>query len=440
MMPKQSAALPLAQGWNQSHLRHFIQEQFQPQHVQANPSWINSVSLRVLEDGTLVVLFPHAYFQEWFTLYLQKDFETFVSHHIPGITGFEYRTQATPSSRSWVIPPFQGDEQHTFDAFLYNAKNSEHVLVAKEMLQKKHWQSTHMLICGPRGCGKTHLLLALANSFHAQPGFGPILVTSCDDLQSLQRLPQEDKERAREEIHSSQAFLLDDVHILEHAPSVQDELLRLFDVFQESGVPMIFSCLDTFSENGGLSPKLHSRLVGGVILHLKKPDLDLRLQFVQHTARKHYLHLTQEEQLTLARRCTDFQSLTQVLFRMVAQRDLRPVDQRANVTQCIEQAGPQQPHPLSCQEIIACVARHFSLQAEELTSHKRHQSIVLARQIAIFLCRTLHPVSFSQIGSFFGGRNHSSIIHAYKRIQSLQKERPDIKSQVQSLLRHCSHH
>ncbi|MDZ7760561.1 MAG: DnaA/Hda family protein [Desulfovermiculus sp.] len=425
--------------WNQRTLRQIIQAHFQPSHTQANPSWVNSVCFEAQSDGTLMIQFPHTYFQDWFRQYLQKDFEAFILDHVPGISGFVYHNQThqhQPKER--LFQPFQGDDGHTFQGFLYNDKNRDQVLTAKALLNQSRWPTTPLLICGPRGCGKTHLLLAMANSLLDEDTSGIVLALTCDDLFSISSLRAEDKERARNELCMAQALLVDDVQRIEKSRTLQDELLLVYDVLEETGMPMVFTCLHKIPEDGEMIPKLRSRLEGGIIVHLKSPDLDIRGRFVQQESEHRGLNLSEGEQLALARQCTDFQSITQVLLRLVAQHDLRSSTHRPDISQLIDQAGTGKPQPLSCEEIMSQVATHFSLTVEELTSHRRQQKIVLARQVAIFICRFLHNASFTHIGSLFGGRNHSSIIYAFKRIQSLQKDRPELKSQVQTLLKQCA--
>ncbi len=425
--------------WNQGTLRQIIQNHFQPSQTQANPSWANSVSFEAQPDGTLMIQFPHTYFQDWFRQFLQKDFEAFIREYVPGITAFVYQNQTyrhQPKER--IFPPFQGDGRRTFQRFLHNDKNRDQVLTAKALVNQSRWPTSPLLICGPRGCGKSHLLLAMANSFLTPDQPGPVLALACQDLFSLASLSAEDKERARNELCKAQALLVDDVQQIEKSRALQDELILVFDVLEETGTPMIFSCLQKIPEDGEIHPKLRSRLEGGIILHLKAPDLDIRGRFVQLENEQHGLHLSEGDQLALARQCMDFQSITQILFRLLAQQDLRSSNQRQDLSHLIAQAGNDKPQPLSCQEIMGQVAKHFSLSVEELISHRRQQKTVLARQIAIFICRQLHNTSFTQIGSLFGGRNHSSVIYAFKRIQSLQKDRPELKSQVQTLLKQCA--
>jgi chromosomal replication initiator protein len=232
--------------------------------------------------------------------------------------------------------------------------------------------------------------------------------------------------------------MLDDVHQLEPVPSHQEELVLLFDYLEEAGTPMIFTCQEGITENGGLLPNLRSRLTGGTIVHLKRPDLDLRVQYIRQESDHYHLQLNDDDQLTLARQCLDFQALNQVLFRLAAQNSLRNSGETQDVAKSLSQTSTSSPDcPLPCNEIIALVGKHFSLSPELLTSTSRKQKVVLARQVAIFICRELHQLSFSRIGALFGGRNHSSIIYAFKKIQSLEKERPEIKSHIETLIKQC---
>ena len=424
--------------WKQSALRQYIQTHFQPTQTQANPSWVNSVSLQAHGDGMLVVGFPHTYFQDWFEQFLQKDFESFVLDNFPGISGFVYQSQNhCQPSQDRIFPPFPGEQSHTFQRFVHNAKNQQHVVTAQALTRQVRWPTTPMLICGPNGCGKSHFLLAIANDLVSTFQSGPVVVLAWKDLQNFSRLAEEDKEKARNELHTAKALLIDDVHRVEGSPSLQSELVHVHDALEEVGTPMVFTCLDQLPDSENFQPKLRSRLEGGLILHLKTPDLDTRILHVRKENEQRGLDLSEGDQLALARQCPDFQSIHQVLLRLGAQKN-GPSFQRQDMSTCIAQSQTHKPQPLSCREIVSRVAKHFSMPAEEVLSHRRQQRAVLARQIAIYICRSLHDVSYTQLGALFGGRNHSSIIYAYKKIQSLQKERPEIKSQVQTIMKQCA--
>ncbi len=424
--------------WNQNALRQYIQTHFQPTQTQANPSWVNSVSLQAGGDGMLVVGFPHTYFQDWFEQFLKKDFESFVVNNFPGISGFVYQSQNhCQPSKDRIFPPFQGEESRTFQRIIHNAKNRQQVVTAQALTRQVRWPTTPMLICGPYGCGKSHFLLAIANDLISTFQSGPVVVLAWEELQNFSRLPEEDKERGRNELHTAKALLIDDVHRIESSPSLQSELVYVHDALEEVGTPMVFTCLDQLPDSENLQPKLRSRLEGGLILHLKAPDLDTRIQHVRQETEQRGLDLSEGDQLSLARQCPDFQSMHQVLFRLAAQKN-GPSPHRQDMATYIAQTENHKPQPLSCREIVSRVAKHFSMPVEEVLSHRRQQRAVLARQIAIFICRSLHDVSYTQLGSLFGGRNHSSIIYAFKKIQSLQKERPEIKSQVQTIMKQCA--
>lgn len=426
--------------WNQNTLRTLIQTHFQPSQTRVNPSWVKSVTFQSQTDGTLAVYFPHAYFQEWFVQYLQEDFEVFILDNFPEISGFTYQKQRhhPPSDRKKVFSPFQGDEQRTFDRFLYNDRNREQIMTAQSLSRQIQWPASSLLICGPRGCGKSHLLYAVANAMQENYPSGTVLALSCDDLTGITHLTDQEQHQARTELRLAKALMLDDVHQLEYVPSQQEEFVRLFDHLEEAGTPMIFTSQEGITENGGLLPSLRSRLTGGTIVHLKRPDLDLRVQYVQQASDYYHLQLHDNDRLTLARQCFDFQALNQALFRLAAQSSLCMSGKTKDVVKGISQTDTSQNTPLPCNEIIALVGKHFSLSPDLLTSTSRKQKVVLARQIAIYICRELHQISFTRIGALFGGRNHSSIIYAFKKIQSLEKERPEVKSQIETLLKKCA--
>lgn len=201
---------------------------------------------------------------------------------------------------------------------------------------------------------------------------------------------------------------------------------------------MVFACCGKIAQYDFLAPKLKSRLEWGLIVALKTPDLDIRTQYAQARCRDRHLDLSRERMLLLAQRFPDLRNLEGCLLKLWAYRELVQDqisdDEFENILNYLDDRVTTL---LTHEHVLEAVCAERALSKEQLLSATRKQELVRARQIAIYLCRTLLGLSFPEIGRVLGGRDHSTILYNYKKIKQASNNDKDTKALLQALSEKC---
>lgn len=430
--------------------------------------WFDPLDMDVDEGKKVLrVFFPHTFFGRWFMGSMKQDFEKEVLSLIQGIQ-IEYnknrhsgqifvsspsvqsssvlyrfkdhlkKTSGKLSEKEHTIPeglPLLSE--YTFDNFIVNRKNDFPLAAAKEAVNASHSSSYLLFILyGQSGTGKSHLLGAMANTLKSKDN--AIYYGGIEFLESF--------------FHYSKGYtqlpvkaaLIDDAHRVSASPALQDNLTSLIDLCHSTKRLLVLTLDMHPSHCPNLHPKLRSRLNSGLVVELKRPDLDIRTQYIQQKNRLYELDLNKETILSLAQRYPDLRSIDGFLAHlrlynsMLAKQPKENGISRSSIPDPTSLLNQDATYSfLSPTHILHSTARHFSVSPEEIVGKSRDKNITLARHIAILLCRELLGLSLVQVGRFFGGRDHSSILYSIKKIKQLQDRNKEVHNQVEILRKLC---
>lgn len=390
--------------------------------------------------------------------------------------------------------PLPFGEEWTFDTFIFNGKHKWALGLTREMTRKAAYRATHLLyygnsfpkpgdtdetpgllvLCGPHGTGKTHLLRAVGNELFRTLG-NELFYASLSDLEM--RFATEPSLAVRQELASKSAILLDDFQYLARIPShcarmpeyppvrttttlpdsspepprahtmrpndlqpdpkadMQEELCLLLDRFMDQGKPVVIAGVG-HPKDWNLDRALSSRLETGLWAELPEPDLDVRLRYAQQQSKFRRLSLPKEHLLLLAQHCPDIRRLSGVIRRAASHRSLLGRDlSEQDLLNIIRQSGDSSA--LTPQIIVSIVGEHCGVPAKEILGEKRRPDLVQARQIAMYLCRELLGHSYPVIGRMFGGKDHSTVMHGVKKIKQLQERDRLTHTMVTELTKAC---
>lgn len=406
------------------------------------------------EEGELRVSFPHTFFGDWFMQTMRADFERCASDcsAAPGPPlsivyegSYAGRRKKTPPLASGFVEPAPlagassdgRQKAKLFDNFLVNRKNDFPLAAAKEFVAQELSGTAErpyfspFVIYGHSGSGKSHLLCAMVaalrdsgRSYH----HGGVSF-----LEHIRIAP------GRYAQVNEMMVFLDDMHRVSSCPDLQDALVALVDMFQSTGRLLALAFDSHPASCAGLGQNLRTRLCSGLVVELKRPDLDIRRQYVQQQNDLLKLNLNREQMLNLAQRFQDLRNIDGSLTRLLAYRSLlmkdgaegQPADVSALLTQGLENESLTPPH------VIAICARHFSVSPEDMIGKNRDKTVTLARHVAIWLCREILGLSLVQTGRVFGGRDHSSVLYSIKKIKSLRESDKVTHKLVEDLRKLC---
>jgi len=417
--------------------------------------WYDPLDIRLSEGGHEVLVgFPHSYFAQWFAGRMQDRFEAELFRFQGKACDIRYvapmarRGQAAengngaenghyhdaaPNARKLAFP---FDAQYSFESFLTNSKNYFPLETARQVARSEGAQFNPFVICGKSGSGKSHLLKAIANEIAKTHPLAEILVTTGEGLRGL--LSGVDPITAREHVCRHRFLLVDDIHWLTGDERLQQELLVIFNQYQDARKQMVFTCQDRIGAWDELLPALRSRLEGGLVVGLKQPDMEVRVALIQERVRAKKLPLSKEQVLTLAQRFQNFRALGGILIKLLAFRELVRRDISARDFEQILSNTEERDQPqITVDVVIDIVCQHYQVSKKDVLGEDRRQNIALARQVAMYLCRHMLGLSYPALGRSFGGKDHSTVIYSVKKIHEIQEDAKDMKQLLKELKVRC---
>jgi chromosomal replication initiator protein len=336
-------------------------------------------------------------------------------------------------------------ERFTFDTFVSGPANEFAFAVARRVASWADGHFNPVVFHGPYGFGKTHLLNALAwEAMRSNPS-KRVVYLSAERFTSTFVKALQDRQTAafKEELRNADLLLIDDVHFVAGKPSTQEELFHTLIALVEDGRRVVMTADRSPAEISEMEPRLRSHLQAGLVCGIEPADRNLRLGILERKlatlAQQGKFHPSARPEVLqfLADRFTDsVRELEGALNTLVA----RVGADVARLT-LDEAQGILRPH-LTCNErkvtvdmIQKAVAEHYSLKQADLISERRARAVARPRQVAMWLAKQITTRSLPDIGRRFGGRDHTTVLHAVRRIEALKGEDPAIARDIDVLLR-----
>jgi chromosomal replication initiator protein len=329
--------------------------------------------------------------------------------------------------------------KYTFDSFVIGSSNRFAHAAALAVAESPAQAYNPLFIYGHTGLGKTHLLHAVAN-FVTDHGGGLTCryVTSETFMNDfINSLRDKRIEGFKQRYRTYDVLLIDDVQFFEHKERIQEEFFHTFNSLYEAGRQIVMSSDRPPREISTLEERLRSRFEWGLITDIQPPDLETRIAILRKKVKNDQIDVRDSELLTFiaSRVSTNIRELEGALTRVVAFSSLtgRPlsVDLAQDVLKDVFPRG--EGTQISIDKIQGLICERFGVTLEELTGDRRSQNIVYPRQVAMYLSRELTDSSLPKIGKEFGGRDHTTVIHATSKIARLIREDRSVYNLVQEL-------
>lgn len=409
--------------------------------------WFDPLNFEYEEENKRVVVgFPHVFFAKWFESEIQDRFEAQLNMFLGNGYVVSYRDSSAKDKTSGVKTAevikridFPFGQEFTFETFLINKKNYFPIASAKEVAKQSGSLFNPFIICGPGGSGKTHLIKAVGNEISKRHDYSTIFMGTMDELNSLYTIQfRGDPFRARNHLFDYDFLFIDDFQKIREYPHFQQELVNIFNHFYDNKKQMVLACRDKVTSYDFLDESLQSRLGWGLIVTLKEPDLEIRVGYIQRHCRMKRINLSKEQVLTLAQRFTDFRYLQGILLKLFAFKELVKKDlTQRDFDHILANTEEKTTDDLTPKKIMSVVSEHFNVHVKDLTGSKRHQHIAQARQMAMYLCRTMLNTSYPALGRAFGGKDHSTVLYSVKKIEQLMDDDLDLKQLLKTLKNKC---
>lgn len=434
-------------------LRRHLENAFPPQDL---ARWFDP--LRLERDGAhLRISFPHRFFRDWFMRELRPEFERQTAVLADDLSivydeGGAARTQQTQVFRRSGSRVHQeegagrggatrrermGDGLRqplcTFDTFLCNRKNDFPLKSARQLAGDiaagRPASFCPFVVYGHICSGKSHLLEAVAEEVR---GSGRRVYSGTAVYLQRPRLASGTYTRVDED-----CVCIDEAQQAAANPAMQKTLTSLIDACQAEGKLLVLAFDVHPGVCDGLKDKLRSRLTSGLVVELKRPDLDIRRQYVARACADAGLRLTKNEMLVIVQRCQDIRAINGAIARLAAFRSVmdKEEDGDSYVSLVLNKDGSG--GGLSPTTVIALVCKSLSVNPTDVIGSHRGKRENLARHISMYLCRELIGLSLVQTGRFFSGRDHSSVLYAVRKIKQLRQSDKDVHTLVDDVRKKC---
>jgi chromosomal replication initiator protein len=336
-------------------------------------------------------------------------------------------------------------ERFTFDSFVPGPANEFAFAVAKRVASWADGHFNPVLFHGPYGFGKTHLLNALAwEAMRNAPGKRVVYLTAERFTSTFVRALQDKQTAAfKDELRGADLLLIDDVHFVAGKPSTQEELFHTVIALVEDGRRVVMTADRSPHDLSEMEPRLRSHLQAGLVCGIEPADRALRLGILE----RKLATLAQQGKFAPAARPEVLQFLADRFTDSVRELEGALNTLVARVGGDLAKLGLEEaqtilrPHlsgaerRVTVDQIQKAVAEHYSLKQADLISEHRARAVARPRQVAMWLAKQITTRSLPDIGRRFGGRDHTTVLHAVRRIAALKEEDPAIARDLDVLLR-----
>jgi len=428
-------------------------------------TWLRNTQPISLDDHTLVVAVPNQFARNW----VQQKYSATLQHTLSELTGGPMELQfvvgpstGTPDPLSYSL--FEEDEgaigaspdhsdlegdssfpthslnpKYTFNAFVVGNSNRLAYAASRAVAEAPARAYNPLFVYGGVGLGKTHLMQGIAHEVLRQHPNRRVVYISSETFANelINAIADRTTVDFRNRYRNVDVLLVDDIQFLAGKERTQEEFFHTFNALHQSERQIVLSSDKPPKEIPTLEERLRSRFAWGLIADIQSPDLETRIAILQKKAAAELVTLPESVLYYIAQNIsTNIRDLEAALVRLLAYSSLVGAEIDQDLTE--EALAPHllnshQIRPLTINQIQETVASHFDMSLRDFKSRKRTRAIAFPRQIAMYLCRQLTDASLPAIGEEFGGRDHSTVIHACEKIDKEIRDNPDLEATIEHL-------
>jgi chromosomal replication initiator protein len=327
----------------------------------------------------------------------------------------------------------------TFDSFIEGKSNQLARAAAQQVAENPGGSYNPLFIYGGVGLGKTHLMHAVGNELLKKNPSARILYLHsesfvADMVKALQLNAINDFKRY---YRSVDALLIDDIQFFANKDRSQEEFFHTFNALLEGGQQMILTCDRYPKEIDGLEERLKSRFGWGLTVAVEPPELETRVAILIKKATSANMHLPHEAAFFIAQRIrSNVRELEGALKRVIANAHFtgREIDIDL-IRESLKDLLALQDRLVTIDNIQRTVAEYYKIKLSDLHSRRRSRSVARPRQVAMYLSKELTNHSLPEVGEAFGGKDHTTVLHACRKVKELNEADADIREDLKNLLR-----
>jgi chromosomal replication initiator protein len=421
-------------------------------------TWIKPIKIVAMEDNCVHLAVPNKFFKDW----LMDNYLSMIKNTLHGVIGINVDINFTLSKDKEKKPeaaalPFEQDQNHhktsqvtrnknisflnsnyTFDRFVVGPSNqfahAASIAVAKQPAKNYN----PLFIYGGSGLGKTHLLNAIGLMTAASHPELNVMYVSAEAFMNemINSIRYDRMPKFREKYRNIGSLLIDDIQFLAGKDRTQEEFFHTFNTLHDSGKQIVVTS-DKFPKDiPNLEGRLRSRFEWGLIADIQPPEMETKIAIIEKKMQENKIDLSPAVAQYIASHVeSNIRELEGFLVRISAYSSLtnRKIDLDLVREVLKKLVKHNNKEDVSVEEIIKVVANRMNVKIADIKAHNKNKNLVLARQISMYLARKLTNFSFPDIGQKVGGRDHSTVIYANKKISQTIDSDVNLKKMIQDL-------
>ena len=329
--------------------------------------------------------------------------------------------------------------KYVFETFVIGNSNRFAHAAAQAVANDPAHAYNPLFLYGGVGLGKTHLMHAIGNRIKQNNPSMKVLYTSSEKFTNeiINSIQNKTTEAFRQKYRNIDCLIIDDIQFLKGKEQTQVEFFHTFNALKDADKQIIISSDRPPREIETLEDRLRSRFDQGLTADIQTPDLETRMAILRTKAASDNIVLPTEVITLLATNiATNIREIERAYNKIVAYTSLMHMPITVETAQKVlsDMGNDIKTRTITYEGIIKVVADHYNVKQDELFNKKRTQNIAFPRQVAMYLCRELADLSYPRIGELFGGRDHTTVIHAYEKISNFKNSNLAFQNELQEII------
>ena len=412
-------------------------------------TWIKDLEIESAENGNIVLVANTVFqkdsimsryydlFKNTFRFLTNKEWDINVVLKSDDSAPIEEATHFEQSTTSYVNPNSNLNPKYTFDTFVVGNNNRFAHAAALAVAEAPAKSYNPLFVYGGSGLGKTHLMHAIGNEVLKNNKTLNVLYVDSEKFtnQLINAIKDSKTEQFKNKYRNIDVLLIDDIQFIAGKERIQEEFFHTFNSLHGSGKQIIISSDRPPKDIQFLEDRLKSRFEWGLIADISNPDYETRFAILKKKAQLDNIYIDDDILSNIATKIdSNIRELEGTLNRLIATSSLTQAPITMEMAErAINDVVTNKEKVLSYDLIQETVAKYFNITVNDLKGSRRSNDIALPRQIAMYLCRNIAQMSTNAIGSCFGKRDHSTVLHACNKIEKDMKQDNNLKMVVDSV-------
>ncbi len=414
-------------------------------------NWFTQTRLDSITEDSLVIEVPSNFFKDWIYDHYRDILNIAVLKTIGKVMpiSFEVKppanTEETSITKKIISPersvqkkPFYLNPKYTFEGFVVGPSNRFAHAATMAIAESPAKAYNPLFIYGGVGLGKTHLMQAACHYVGQMHKNLKLCYISSESFTNelINAIQHRTTPKFREKYRNVDVLLIDDIHFIAGKEATQEEFFHTFNALYDAHKQIVLSSDRTPKTIPGLEARLVSRFEWGLVTDVQPPDLETRIAILRKKTEKNSVFLPEDVMYFIAERIkTNIRELEGAIIKVIAYASLENKKISVDlVKDVLKDVLFGEEKKISIDLIQKKVASYFDIKTSDMKAKKRNKQIAYPRQVAMYLSRELTNATLPDIGERFGGRDHSTVIHAYDKIQKDLKKNQNVKNLINRLM------